>query len=69
MVVVGYIICATMFLLNMTSVNDCPDPSIVPEDVWMQDDSERTATLKVSRQVIEEYVSLDFHFDVDSKCG
>ena len=33
-------------------------------------DSERAATLyKVSRLVIEEYVNLDFHFDVDSKCG
>ena len=68
-IVVGYVICVTMFLLNMTSVNDCPDPSIVPEDMWMPEDSERAATLnKVSRQVIEEYDSLDFHFDVDSKC-
>ena len=54
----------------MTSVNECPDPSIVPDDVWMQDDFERAVSLnEVSRKVIKEYVTLDFHFYVDSKCG
>ena len=33
MVVVVYVVCATIFLICMISVNGCPDPSIVPEDV------------------------------------
>ena len=44
-IVTGYIITAVMAHLNMTSLEDAPDPSIVSSHVWT-DDTVRAQTLQ-----------------------
>ena len=62
-IVTGYIITAVMAHLNMTSLEDAPDPSIVSSRVWT-DDTVRAQTLQsVCTHVVTEYVDLEAVFE------
>ena len=62
-VVTGYIVSAMMSHLKMKSLDDCPDPSMVSEDIWMQDDAVRAKVLNdMSRQLVDKYVNLERAF-------
>ena len=63
-VVVGYIIAAIMAYLSMTSLEDVPDPNIVAEDIWWQDDMVRASLLqRISGHIVDEYVDLASVFE------
>jgi len=69
-VVIGYVISAVITYLKMASFDDIPDHCIVPEDVWMEDDSMRAAILQdISCHIVNEYIDLDIVFKGLSEAG
>ncbi len=62
-VVTGYILAAVMSYLGMSKFNDIPSQSIVPHDVWMEDDAVRHALLRdIAEHIVDKYVDLSTEF-------
>jgi L1 cell adhesion molecule like protein len=62
-VVIGYILAAVMSYLGMSSLDDIPLESIVPHDIWMEDDTVRWTLLQnIAKHVVEKYVDLSTEF-------
>lgn len=63
LVVDAYVVASVMSSLKMTTLQDCPDPSVISEDTWWQDDQVRAKVLNdVSRRVVDKHVNLDTVF-------
>ena len=62
-VVIGYILAAVMSYLGMSSLDDIPLESIVPHDIWMEDDTVRWTLLhNIAKHIVEKYVDLSTEF-------
>ncbi len=58
--IIGYIIAAVMTYLGMSSFSA---ESIVPHDIWMEDDAVRQAKIKdIAKHIVNEYVCLATEF-------
>ena len=58
-VVDGHILTAVMTYLGMKSLDDKPLPSIVPHELWMEDDDTRRQKLEeIAAHIIDEHVDL-----------
>ncbi len=54
--VFGYIIAAVMTYLGRSSFSDMPSESIVPHDIWMEDDAVRQED--IAKHIVDEYMCL-----------
>lgn len=66
LVVTGHIVVAAMSFLGMSSVDDTPSQTVIPEDAWTLSDEERASLLLgVTKQIVDKYVDLAIQYDSD----
>lgn len=63
----GHVLACAMNLLGMSNIGDIPSESMIPQDAWMMDDTERRRILMdTATQIVEQNVDLSISFSPES---
>ena len=59
LVVVGHVVAAVLHYLKMSSITDRPSHALIPDDVWMEDDSIHSSLLmNIASHIVKQHVDM-----------